>query len=94
VLLLLLLQLHAWLERTAFYKMPRSQEFEIATDLKKSFEEVPCSHMHGERSGCTSLKNPSTCMLQHLAPALVVPGCTYESLGLPLAAGGRDMAGR
>lgn len=34
------LQLHAWLEKTAFYKMPRQQEQELVTDIKKPFEEV------------------------------------------------------
>ncbi len=41
---LMILQMNLWLEKTAFYKMPRSQELELAADMQKSFDVVRTRH--------------------------------------------------
>lgn len=34
------MQVHQWLEKTAFFKMPRSQEQELVAEMKQPFENV------------------------------------------------------
>ncbi len=34
------MQVHRWLEKTAFFKMPRSQEQELVAEMKQPFEDV------------------------------------------------------
>ena len=42
----LLMQLHAWLERMAFCKIPRTQEQELTDGVKKPLHEVPSPDVH------------------------------------------------
>lgn len=39
-------QVHRWLEKTAFFKMPRSQEAELVAEMKQPFEDVRPHVLH------------------------------------------------
>ena len=40
-------KLHLWLERTAFYKVPKSHQDEVAEQCQKPFDQVwLCSYFH------------------------------------------------
>ena len=43
-------KMHLWLERTAFYKVPKSHQDEVAEQCRKPFEQVECPRfptLHG-----------------------------------------------
>ena len=51
-------QLHLWLEETAYFKMPKSQEQELVIAERQSLEKVPspkCCLPNNEPSSCVAL---------------------------------------